>query len=233
MEIINSESPAPLRLAGYLFTALDHKEKYRPLVLESWVKVFESLLQETGLDFDSLKAIVRFAAKENEWTVTNLRIARDPAVSLRKQWDNIVLHYEANLAAKKARERKSWKYGACPVCDEVESRYGNACESCAQKERQVELDTLWHKLSDWGFVNTGKYAGGKTGWYVGKRPDEALLAAPTSQELYSHFMREGIPDAMFNRLDLLLPRDERIYIHADQDARDRAGAFEREDDDLS
>lgn len=215
MEIINEKSPAPQRLAGYLFKALDQREKYRPLVLSSWVKEFESLLQETGLDFDSLLAIVRFAVKENEWTVTNLRVARDPAVSLRKQWDNIVLHYDAHLAAKRARERKSWKYGACPVCDEAESNYGNACDACAKQALLKTIDKLWFLLTEYDLIREGKQSDGKPAWFIGRKPDEALMAAPSKPDLkeYMYQMCLNPKETMMTRLDMLLPPEERLYMH--------------------
>lgn len=223
MQIINEDSPAPLRLAGYLFVSLESREKYRPLVLTSWVKVFESLLQETGLDFDSCKAIVRFAVKENEWTVDNLRIARDPAVSLRKQWEAICLRYDANIAVKRARERKSWKHGACPTCDEVESNYGNPCDECAKQELLKIIDRLWFLLGEYGFIREGTTSDGKPAWFIGRKPDEAHMAAPTKSDLkeYMYQMCLKPTTAMATTLDLLLPENERLYMHRE--------AFNKED----
>ncbi len=84
--------------------------------------------------------IMRWAVTENEFTVANLRIAKDPGQSLFvRQWENVQIFYESAAAVKKAQERKKWKYGACAKCDEEQAEHskGGWCWKCNQRSSKI------------------------------------------------------------------------------------------------
>jgi hypothetical protein len=90
--------------------------------------------QKADLAWDRMTRIANWAALENEYTVENLRLSRDPGKScFLNQWENIVLRFEAWEAAELARARKKWKNGACKRCDMAEakpSNYHSYCDQC-------------------------------------------------------------------------------------------------------
>jgi hypothetical protein len=117
----------------------DQKTRYHDLV-EGWIRHILHAKEEAGLNWDRMRTVVRWAALENEYTVTNLRVSRDPGRSLFvSQWENVVVFFEADEAAQLARARKKWKNGACKQCDLAEANLNNINSYCNQ------CDTEWRQ----------------------------------------------------------------------------------------
>jgi len=75
---------------------------------------------------------VIWALTENEYTVANLRISRDPGKSLFvNQWEHIQVFYDAAMAVKVAILRKKNK-PICPTCEmaEVMHPMSGLCDEC-------------------------------------------------------------------------------------------------------
>ena len=181
--VINAESPAPLRLAALFWMLLDktprHKDK-----LEAWAPRLEALRQASELDFDEFRRWLKFVTTENDWTAENLRVARDPMGSLEKQAHTCFRVYAAYKAGLRARERKGWRYGACPECDERPAPAKNAmCDTCVmvlEKEEEVEF---WQKLQNYKLIDEGNTEEGEAVWYVGKTAPKALVWDADLKEL--------------------------------------------------
>jgi hypothetical protein len=120
-------------LAWDLWSWLGEKTRYRDLV-EGWIPLIIRAKKDSELDWDRMRKIVRWSALENEFTVANLRVSRDPGKSLFvNQWENVVVFFEADEATQLARARKKWKHGACKGCDMAEanpSNYHGHCDKC-------------------------------------------------------------------------------------------------------
>lgn len=153
-----------LALAWELWTWLGEKTRYRDLV-EGWMPLMLRSKDEQGLEWDRMRTIVRWAALENEYTVENLRLSRDPGQSLFKnQWENVVLRFEAWEAAELARARKKWKNGACPRCDKRERNlrsYHGWCNDCEELWRGTtgRVIEMLEKLSEVGMVRKSERNG--------------------------------------------------------------------------
>lgn len=153
-----------LSLAWELWTWLGEKTRYRDLV-EGWIPLILRAKDEQALEWDRMRTIVRWAALENEYTVENLRLSRDPGKSLFKnQWENVVLRFEAWEAAELARARKKWKNGACPRCDKRErnlrSHHG-WCNDCEEHWRGTtgQVIEMLEKLAKVGMVRKSERNG--------------------------------------------------------------------------
>jgi len=120
------------RLAKEMWEKLGSKTRWKDDVAK-WAEPLLDRWEATGMDYDTFRAIILWAVLENEYTVENLRVSRNPAESLFiRQWDNVEMFYEAAQAKKQARLRKTWKYGACTRCDQHPALHGvgGYCTHC-------------------------------------------------------------------------------------------------------
>lgn len=123
------------RLAVEMWEKLGSKTRWQDDV-DQWAELLLERWEATAMDYDAFRAIIVWAVLENEYTVENLRVSKNPAESLFiRQWDNVELFYEAATAKKQARERKKWKYGACGRCDSQPAVHGvgGNCMACDRK----------------------------------------------------------------------------------------------------
>jgi hypothetical protein len=105
--------------------------------LDDWMDRAYDCWESSGLSWEYFWKVVEWALTENEFTVENLRIARNPGQSLfDKQWENITLFYDAAMAKKMAILRKKGK-SVCPDCEMAEGNLNNEFNRCA------ECDAKW------------------------------------------------------------------------------------------
>lgn len=178
----NQDQPQPpdhteaLSLARELWSWLGEKTRYRDLV-EGWIPLITRAREEAGLDWDRMRTVVRWAALENEYTVTNLRVSRDPGRSLFvSQWGNVVVFFEADEAAQLARARKKWKNGACRGCDMAEAKLHNhnsLCDKCDEKRQQSSdhVRGMLESLAQRGLVRKKAHtAEQEAQWFILAKP---------------------------------------------------------------
>lgn len=127
-------------LAWHMWKLLGEKSKWQDDVDPLWSPTLLDRWEQTGLDYDDFRRIVVWALTENEFTAKNLRLARNPAKSLfNNQWDNVELFWDADMAGRKARERRSWLYGPCPRCDEKPAKGKQSdCTDCQLLAMKVD-----------------------------------------------------------------------------------------------
>ncbi len=153
---ISDEAAAGV-LARELWTWLGSKTRNTGLV-ESWIPMLVAAKAEADVDWSRMREIVRWSALVNEYTVENLRLARDPGKSLLvNQWENVVLRFEAWEAAELARARKKWKNGPCPGCNMAEAKPLNRsgyCDRCkeAWRRRSSRVEQMLFGLESAGIV---------------------------------------------------------------------------------
>ena len=103
---------------------------------DDWMDRMFDCWEASGLSWESFSKVVVWALTENEFTVENLRIARNPGASLfGKQWENVTLFYDAAMAKKMAILRKKGK-PVCPDCEMAEGIPNNEysrCDECDKK----------------------------------------------------------------------------------------------------
>jgi hypothetical protein len=149
-------------------------DKPRVESAQYWLDSLQSMYRTCGLDLKEFTAFLHWVAIENEFTAGNLRVALNPMKSLvEKQLMNCLGYYWGHKSALRIRERKSWKHGACGVCDEAPaSRDSKYCEPCDQRLDEVFamvkgarpfLETkgnLWRLYHGQFMTNTFEGAGG-------------------------------------------------------------------------
>ena len=104
--------------------------------LDDWMDRAYDCWESSGLSWEYFCKVVEWALIENEFTVENLRIARNPGQSLfDKLWENVALFYDAAMAKKMAILRKKGK-PVCPDCEMAEGFPTNEysrCNECQAK----------------------------------------------------------------------------------------------------
>jgi hypothetical protein len=213
---INEQSPKPLRLAGLFWKLLGSRPADNSSI-QVWQYRFESLLEGSGLDFEEFRRLIKFALRENAFTAENLVVARDPMKSFEKQFPMIQRVYAAKLAGDRARERRTWKRGACLTCDEREAQDRNGdCEVCSANKLSAEFEELWDKLGSFGLIHEIERQG-RTYFYVGENQEGAICAAPDSLEELKAYFRT-------------LPEQKKQARNLVRHMENPEGIFEREDD---
>jgi len=126
---VGRNSTLGTKLARDLWRWLD-KPKIYP---EDWARRMGGffMAEEQEFGFEDFQEFIKWVATENPWTAENLRTARDPLGSFIKQYDTCNLVYKSQKAAKKARERRAWKHGACKSCDQRPAPHPDRdCKEC-------------------------------------------------------------------------------------------------------
>lgn len=122
-------------IAGEMYRLLGSKARHHDQI-DDWSDSIMTMWNDhPEMDAEAIMKIMKWSVQDNDYTVANLRVSRDPGRSLFiNQWENVVLFHDAAMAAEKARERKRWKKGACGRCDEHEAKYnrGGWCAECYQ-----------------------------------------------------------------------------------------------------
>jgi hypothetical protein len=166
-------------LAWEFWTWLGSKTRNRDLV-PSWIPVILAAKQKADLAWDHMARIAKWAALENEYTVENLRLSRDPGKScFLNQWENIVLRFEAWEAAELARARKKWKNGACKQCDMAEAKpnnYHGYCDQCETEWQHSagQVMEMIQRLHERGMVRRmAANSNNESEWFLLSEPVES------------------------------------------------------------
>jgi hypothetical protein len=120
-----------IALTQRMFKLLGSKSRHFDQI-ESWADSAYDAWEASDLTWEKFEKVVVWALTENEYTVANLRIARDPGKSLFvNQWENIQVFYDAAMAVKVAMLRKKNKH-ICPVCEMAEATHpmSGLCDEC-------------------------------------------------------------------------------------------------------
>jgi hypothetical protein len=120
-----------IALTQRMFKLLGSKTRHYDQI-ESWADSAYDAWEGSDLTWEQFTKVVVWALTENEYTVANLRISRDPGKSLFvNQWENVQVFYDAAMAVKVAILRKKNK-PICPTCEmaEVTHPMSGLCDEC-------------------------------------------------------------------------------------------------------
>jgi hypothetical protein len=89
---VKADDPECLRLASRFLIELDRPAQFNnEATLKAWAQVMDRLLKASGLDYEEFRWFLIFACRDDElgnhWTAENLRLAKDPAASLERQFE--------------------------------------------------------------------------------------------------------------------------------------------------
>jgi hypothetical protein len=133
-----------LALAQRMFKLLGGKSRHFDQI-DDWAGLAFDAWEASDLTWEKFVKVVEWALTENEYTVANLRISRDPGKSLFvNQWENVQIFYDAAMAVKVAVLRKKGK-PICLVCEMAEGWrvYDGMCEEC-----RAEWKKEYQRLSE-------------------------------------------------------------------------------------
>jgi hypothetical protein len=176
-------------LAVKMWELLGSKTRYADQI-GKWMGYMGRCWRASEFTWEEFEKIVIWAVKENEFTVRNLLTARNPGESLfERQWDNVSIFYEADMAGRKIQERKSWTYGACFVCDERPApQRGRSCRVC--EHRWAEADAYVDEAGKRNMVWVNKEY---KHWWLHEGDNNSPLIAEGD---YTHTAVEAIKDYM-------------------------------------
>jgi len=129
---VKADDPECLRLASRFLIELDRPAQFNnEATLKAWAPVMERLLMASGLDYEEFRWFLIWACRDDEfgnhWTAENLRLAKDPAASLERQFETTLKVFNAKqrvvelLKEKREEEDLEAKLYAplnlvCPDC---------------------------------------------------------------------------------------------------------------------
>ena len=156
---VKADDPECLRLASRFLIELDRPAQFNnEATLKAWARVMDRLLKASGLEYEEFRWFLIWACRDDEfgnhWTAENLRIAKDPAASLERQFETTLKVFNAKsrvvelLKEKREAEDLDAKLYAplslvCPYCD-----YG------PDGEREKWCDDCWQ---DWNQPDDAMY----------------------------------------------------------------------------
>jgi hypothetical protein len=156
---VTADDPESLRLASRFLIELGRPAQFNnEATLKAWAPVMERLLMASGFDYEEFRWFLIWACRDDEfgnhWTAENLRIAKDPAASLERQFETTLKVFNAKsrvvelLKEKREAEDLDAKLYAplslvCPYCD-----YG------PDGEREKWCDDCWQ---DWNQPDDAMY----------------------------------------------------------------------------
>ena len=146
---VKADDPESLRLASRFLIELDRPVQFNnEVTLKAWAQVMDRLLKASGLEYEEFRWFLIFACRDDEfgnhWTAENLRLAKDPAASLERQFETTLKVFNAKhrvvelLKGKREEEDLHAKLYAplslvCPYCDYgPDGERAKWCDDCWQ-----------------------------------------------------------------------------------------------------
>jgi len=159
---VHAGSPEGLRLASRFLTELDRPVQFNnEKTLKAWAQVMDRLLKASGLEYEEFRWFLIWACRDDEfgnhWTAENLRLAKDPAASLERQFETTLKVFNAKrrvvelLKQKRDDEDLDAKLYAplslvCPYCDYgPDGERAKWCDDCWQDWNQP--DDAWYDIN--------------------------------------------------------------------------------------
>jgi hypothetical protein len=217
-----------MALAKRMFKLLGSKTRHLDQIA-GWADLAFDAWEGSELTWEKFVKVVVWALTENEFTVENLRISREPGRSLfLNQWENIQIFYDAAEAKKVAILRKKGKT-ICPVCEmaEAKSREG-LCDDChaAWLEEYNRLAHMLHDLAERGLFRRTDARSGEKGTYMIFYPGaDPASDAPALRGWFSSWhdqdsdhRRDGIVRDMLEN-PAMAQRFEEVWAMTEEDAR--------------
>lgn len=152
---VTADNPESLRLASRFLIELGRPAQFNnEATLKAWAPVMDRLIKASGFDYEEFRLFLIWACRDdefgNDWTAENLRLAKDPASSLERQFETTLKVFKAKhrvvelLKEKREEEDLDAKLYAplnlvCPYCD-----YGpdgervKWCDDCWQDWNQPD-----------------------------------------------------------------------------------------------
>jgi hypothetical protein len=157
---VRADDPEGLRLASRFLIELDRPVQFNnEATLRAWAPVMERLLKASGLDYEEFRWFLIWACRDDEfgnhWTAENLRLAKDPAASLERQFETTLKVFNAKrrvvelLKEKREEEDLHAKLYAplslvCPYCDYGPDGERTLCFDCDAEWNQP--DDAWYDI---------------------------------------------------------------------------------------
>ena len=152
---VKADDPECLRLASRFLIELDRPAQFNnEVTLKAWAQVMDRLLKASGLEYEEFRWFLIFACRDDEfgnhWTAENLRLAKDPAASLERQFETTFKVFTAKsrvvelLKEKREEEDLHAKLYAplnlvCPYCDYgPDGERTKWCDDCWQDWNQPD-----------------------------------------------------------------------------------------------
>ena len=159
---VKADDPECLRLASRFLIELDRPAQFNnEATLRAWAPVMDRLLKASGLDYEEFRLFLIWACRDDEfgnhWTAENLRLAKDPAASLERQFETTLKVFNAKqrvvelLKEKREKEDLDAKLYAplslvCPYCDYgPDGERAKWCDDCWQDWNQP--DDAWYDIN--------------------------------------------------------------------------------------
>src|ERR1017187_1135797 len=97
---VKADDPEGLRLASRFLIELDRPAQFdNEATLRAWAQVMDRLLKASGLEYEEFRWFLIWACRDDEfgnnWTAENLRLAKDPAASLERQFETTLKVFNA------------------------------------------------------------------------------------------------------------------------------------------
>jgi hypothetical protein len=152
---VTADDPESLRLASRFLIELGRPAQFNnEATLKAWAPVMERRLMASGFDYEEFRWFLIWACRDDEfgnhWTAENLRIAKDPAASLERQFETTLKVFNAKsrvvelLKEKREAEDLDAKLYAplslvCPYCDyDPDGEREKWCDDCWQDWNQPD-----------------------------------------------------------------------------------------------
>jgi hypothetical protein len=152
---VRADDPECLRLASRFLIELHRPAQFNnEATLRAWAPVMDRLLKASGLDYEEFRLFLIWACRDDEfgnhWTAANLRLAKDPAASLERQFETTLKVFNAKqrvvelLKEKREEEDLDAKLYAplslvCPYCDYgPDGERAKWCDDCWQDWNQPD-----------------------------------------------------------------------------------------------
>jgi hypothetical protein len=152
---VKADDPECLRLASRFLIELDRPAQFNnEATLRAWAQVMDRLLKASGLEYEEFRWFLIFACRDDEfgnhWTAENLRLAKDPAASLERQFETTLKVFNAKqrvvelLKEKREEEDLHAKLYAplnlvCPYCEYgPDGERAKWCDDCLQDWNQPD-----------------------------------------------------------------------------------------------
>jgi hypothetical protein len=159
---VKADDPESLRLASRFLIELDRPVQFNnEATLKAWAPVMDRLLKASGLEYEEFRWFLIFACRDDEfgnhWTAENLRLAKDPAASLERQFETTLKVFNAKhrvvelLKEKREEEDLDAKLYAplperCRYCDYgPDGEREKWCDDCWQDWNQP--DDAWYDIN--------------------------------------------------------------------------------------
>jgi len=152
---VKADDPESLRLASRFLIELGRPAQFNnEATLKTWALVMDRLLKASSLDYEEFRLFLIWACRDDEfgnhWTAENLRLAKDPAASLERQFETTLKVFNAKsrvvelLKEKREEEDLDAKLYAplnlvCPYCDYgPDGERTKWCDDCWQDWNQPD-----------------------------------------------------------------------------------------------